>query len=224
MTKQRSEAHTALAQSINEHVAATANLNDARSAASKAAEHVWGVRAWLEELKTTNVALASSDAVICGLASGSLDVLELDRPRAESRAKIQAAEQELAAWQSARKVAEEAVPVRERAVENAQRKLRDAAIAVIRESAPVTQLADELEELQARVIEMRLSLKFLLLRDAISDDDTRQRVEHLLNVQIPASHYTPSECVNHSMTQQWEAVLTTLMTDPDAAIPGEHGA
>ena len=72
----------------------------------------------------------------------------LINPRAELRAKIEAAEQELHAWQSAREVAVESVPARERALEWSQRKLHDAAIAVLKESAPVAQLADELDDLQ----------------------------------------------------------------------------
>jgi len=180
------------------------------------------VRARLEELKTTNVALASGDTIICGLASGSLDVLELDRPRAESRAKIEAAEQELSAWQSAREVAVESVPARERALEWSQRKLRDAAIAVIRESAPVTQLADELEELQGRVIRRRLALKYLWLHGAVPDGD-KERVERLLNKfgMMPLANFTPAEFVNHPTTKQWEAVLTALMTNADANLPME---
>jgi len=216
----RTEARASLAQAINEHVAAQANLNDARSAASKASEHVWDTRKKLEELRGTDVAPASSNAVISGLASGSLDVLELDRPRAELRAKIETTEQELNAWQAARKVAEESVPVRERAVEWSQRAVRDAAIAVLRESGAFMPLINELDELQERVIEKRLSLKFLLLHGAVPDDD-KQHVEHLLNVQMPLSHYTPPQCVNHPVTQQYEAVLAALMANADAAIPGE---
>ncbi len=220
MTKQRSEARTALAQAINERVAAIANLNDARSAASKAAEHVYDARKKLEELRETNVTPASSAAVIAGLASGSLDVLELDRPRAELRAKIEAAEAELNAWQSARKVAEEAVPVRERAVEWVERNLRSAAIAVLRESVPVAQLADELDKLQEEVIARRLALKYLWLHDALPADN-KERVEHLLNSpsMLPLANFTPPEFVNHPTTKTWENALTNLMTNADANLP-----
>ena len=130
----RTEARASLAQAINSHVAAIANLNDARSAASKAAEHVYDARKKLEELRETNVTPASSAAVISGLASGSLDVLGLDHPRTELRAKIETTEQELSAWQSARKVAEEAVPGARARRRVGQRKSRDAAIMVLRES------------------------------------------------------------------------------------------
>ncbi|MGO9238255.1 MAG: hypothetical protein ACLP4V_30740, partial [Methylocella sp.] len=184
------------------------------------AEHVYDARKKLEELRETNVTPASSAAVIAGLASGSLDVLELDRPRAELRAKIEAVEQQLNAWQSARKVAEEAVPGRERAVEWSQRKLHDAAIAVLRESNAFAPLADDLDELQERVIEKRLALKFLWLHSAVPNDD-KERVESLLNKfgMMPLANFTPAEFVNHPTTKQWESALVALMADADAALP-----
>ena len=218
----RTEARASLAQAINSHVAAIANLNDARSAASKAAEHVYDARKKLNELRETNIAPASSAAVISGLASGSLDVLELDRPRAELRAKIETTEQELSAWQSARKVAEEAVPGRERAVEWTQRALHDAAVAVLRESNAFAPLTAELDELQERVIEKRLALKFLFLHGAVPDDG-KQHVASLLNKYAwqPTDCFTPQECIGHLVTRQWENLLTELMRNADTEIPGE---
>ena len=228
MTKQRSEARTALAQAINERVAAIANLNDARSAASKAAEHVYDARKMLNELRETNVTPASSNAVIAGLASGSLDVLELDHPRAELRAKIEAAEQELSAWQSARKVAEEAVPGRERAVEWAQRKSRDAAIMVLRESGTAERLMTGLDELRADYLSRRVALMYIEHLasayvvehgDRPEDDETICRVRGALSDSARAEFAVGTRPDHHPTTKQWESALVALMADADAALP-----
>jgi len=112
------------------------------------------------------------------------------------------------------------VPGRERAVERAQRAVRDAAVAVLRESNAFAPLTDELDELQDRVIEKRLALKFLLLCGAVPDDD-RQRVESLLNrhAMLPLSNFTPPEYVGHPVTKAWENTLTNLMANADAELP-----
>ena len=230
MSKDRSPARAALAQSINEHTAAMANLNDARSAASKAVEHVYDARKKLDELRETNIAPASSAAVISGLASGSLDVLELDRPRAELRAKIEAAEQELNAWQSARKVAEEAVPGRERAVEWAQRKSRDAAIMVLRESGAAERLMTGLDELRADYLSRRVALMFIEhLASAYcvehggrpEDDETICRVRGALSDSGRAEFAVGTRPDQHPAMKAWEAALTELMSSADAELPGE---
>jgi chromosome segregation ATPase len=222
MSKERTKARAALAAAINQHIAATADLNDARSASSKASEHLYSARTRLAELKDTHVAPASSDAVIAGIASGDFDIATLDRPAAELHEKIERAHQDISAWERARDVAQQSIKPREEAIERAQRALHDAAINVLKESVHVAQLADELDELQERVIAKRLALKYLFLHGAIPDDD-KQRVESLLNKygSLPLANFTPVEFVGHPTMKSWENTLINLMANADAAIPGE---
>jgi hypothetical protein len=71
------------------------------------------------------------------------DVLALDKPAAEVRRQIEAAEQKAWAWRDAANQAEEAIPIREAALERAEGKVAACAKAVLAGSINVDELLAE---------------------------------------------------------------------------------
>jgi chromosome segregation ATPase len=101
----------------------------------------------LETAREQPAQLADSNTLIAGLASGSLDVLELDRPQAEARQRIEALEAQVDAWTRARDVAEKSIPVRETALGIARMKADAAARELVRAEAPIAALLGERPDL-----------------------------------------------------------------------------
>jgi len=126
------------------------NLEDARSAASKAADHIFDAKQRLAALREDSTGVDLPDNFISRLAAGDVGVLEL-APAAECRAKIEGAEQELDAWRRARDAAEAAIQDREKRITMSAYRVDSAAREVVRSSDAVARLMDGLEAMQDEV-------------------------------------------------------------------------
>jgi hypothetical protein len=183
------------------------NLEDARSAARKAGEYVFDAKQRLAALREDN-AKAYPEAFISSLASGAdVDVLELDRPAAEWRAQIEAAEQELAAWRRAHEAAEAAIQDREKPITMSAFKVDSAAREVIRNSDAVARLTDGLEAMQQEVARRRSALQFLALRGLLPETE-KEGVARLLRADFDTH-----------VDNAWQAAFDELKRDADALLP-----
>jgi len=198
-----------LRQAIADAETARRNLADAHSAASKAYDHVSDAKQRLAALREDNAKAGSHVSFISRLASGAdVDVLELDRPAADDcRAKIDAAEQELAAWRRAREVAEAAIHEREKLITMSAYKVDSAAREVVRNSDAVAWLTDGLEAMQDEVSRRRGALQFLTLRQLLPEA-AKESVARLLRADFD-SH----------TDNAWPAAIDELRRDADAPLP-----
>jgi hypothetical protein len=146
-----------LRAAIADAATARRNLDDARSAADKAYDHVCDANRRLAALREGNANAGYPEAAfISKLAAGAdVDVLELDRPAAECRSRIDTAEQEVATWRRVHEAAKLAVNDRERHLPLLGHKVADAARDVIRNSEAVARLMDGLEVMQDDVSRRR---------------------------------------------------------------------
>jgi hypothetical protein len=186
------------------------NLDDARSAARKAEDHVYDAKQRLAALREGNATAGYPEAFISRLASGAeVDVLELDRPAAECRSRIEAAEQEVAAWRRVHEAAKSAVNDHERACPILEHRVADAAREVIRNSEAVARLTDGLEAMQDDVARRRGALQFLLHKQLLPDS-AKADVAHLLRADVD-SH----------LDTEWQSAFDALKRDADAVLPGD---
>jgi len=186
------------------------NLDDARSAASKAEDHVYGAKQRLAALREGSANAGIPEAFLSRLADDNeLDVLELDRPAAECRSKIDTAEQELVAWRNVYEAAKGAVNDRERHVPILEHKVAEAARDVIRSSDAVALLMDGLAEMQDDVARRRGALHFLLHKQLVADT-AKENVARLLRADFDSD---PAIA--------WQSGLDALRHDSDALLPGD---
>jgi hypothetical protein len=187
------------------------NLEDAHSAARKAEDHVYGAKQRLAAAREDNANAGYPEAFISRLASGAdVDVLELDRPAAECRAKIEHAEQEVAAWCRAHEAAKAAVNDREKHVPILEHKVSESARDVVRNSEAVARLMDGLAAMQDDVARRRGALQFLT-RNGLLPEPQKAAVAHLLRADLDS--YADNA---------WPAALDALMRDADAVLPGDN--
>jgi hypothetical protein len=216
MTK-HSEARIALAEAVAGLNAADCALKDARAATTNATQRHRDARDVLDELRERPVSKASADAVIAGLASGSLDVLTLDRPQVELREAIEKAEREYAAWGSARDLAEQAIPGRQTAVAFARMKAESAARELVLAEVPIAALLGEAEAVAAD-----LAAKRAVLRAVMSAlDHTTPEAKAIDRFLSPApSDAFNGRAENHPAAQPWLAAFKALLNNPDMPLPG----
>ena len=168
----RDPARDALAAAIDDEAVARKNLDDARSAADKARGLVWSSEDRLTALREAAANERPADAIVAALAAGQLDVAVLDRPQAESSAKLEGAEQEVSAWRRAREAADTEIAPREEALEKAQRRVKQAVAEVMR-TVDVGALLEAAERTQERLVAERARL--LQLRALLPSFSAEQR-------------------------------------------------
>jgi hypothetical protein len=109
-----------------------------------------------------------------------------------------------------RRVAKEAsIPEEERAVIQARRKVKLAALGVIRASGAAAAVASDLATLQAALIEKRVQLHFFISNDLVDDAAALQR---LMTLETKGWRWHPAAL-------NWSAALEALMVDADAELP-----
>ena len=185
------------------------NLDDAHSAARKAEDHVYDAKQRLAALREDEANAGCPEAAfISRLASGAaVDVLELDRPGAECRAKIDTAEQELVAWRNVFEAAKGAVNDRERHLPILEHRVADATRDVIRNSEAVARLMDGLEAMQDEVARRRGALQFLTLKGLVPEP-RKAAVAHVLRADFDSCSDT-----------EWQSAFDALRHDADSVLP-----
>lgn len=213
----RDPSREALAAAIAEVEVARNNLDDARSAASKAEEIVWGARARLEALRKEISDAPRDESFITSLASGAdVSVLDIDRPEAEAHARIEAAEQELACWRRAREAARAEIAPREDAHEWARRRVHDAVSEVVR-SVDVDSLIASAERARDTLIAERCRL--MQIRDSLPHfSDSRTAVEAFLEYPFLA-HEAGDTWQDHPIVAPWRQAHEALHHDCDTPLP-----
>jgi predicted nucleic acid-binding Zn-ribbon protein len=207
----RDPGRKALRAAIADAETARRNLEDARSAARKAEDHVYDAKHRLAALREDNAKAGVPEAFLSRLADDNeLDVLELDRPGAECRARIDTAEQEVATWRRVHEAAKLAVNDRERHLPLLGHKVADAARDVIRNSEAAARLMDGLAAMQDDVARRRGALQFLLHKQLLPDS-AKADVAHLLRADVD-SH----------LDTEWQAAFDDLKRDADAPLPGDN--
>jgi len=185
------------------------NLDDAHSAVDKAYDRVCDAKHRLAALRAGSTGTDLPDGFLIALAAGSeTDVAELTRPAATGLAKIDTAEQELAAWRRVHEAAKLAVNDRERHVPILEHKVAEAARDVIRNSDAVARLMDGLDAMQDDVARRRSALQFLT-RNGLLPEPQKAAVAHLLRADFDS----------HADTE-WQSALDDLKRDADSVLPG----
>jgi hypothetical protein len=206
-----------LAAAIAAAETARRNLEIARVAADKAENRVFEAREKLEVLRAREPANASPDSMLESLAAGAaFDVLELEMPDAEARAREEKAERDIAAWRHARDIAERAIPDRELAVQRADRKVEIAARAVVGAAFDADQMIVEAEEAAASIVEKRIIL--LHLRTLLEDGDDRKAIDNFL-ARPWLSHEFNCAWQTHPVLDPYRAAYAALTRDAAAPMP-----
>ncbi|OAI28693.1 hypothetical protein A1351_11355 [Methylosinus sp. R-45379] len=212
----RDPARVALAEAIQDAVTARQNLDDARAAATTAERHSWRASERLDAARAEAGNLGRPEAFIASLASGAaINVLELDRPAADARAKVETAEAELDAWRKARDTAKGLIPDRARTVEYAERRVTAAAAEVVRQSIDVDALLREAEDAQAAVVGKRAAL--IQLRNILPDGAEREAIQAFLALPWLA-HEGNGRWKDHASVQSLSDAIQTLLRDADAEL------
>jgi hypothetical protein len=212
----RDASREVLAAAIADETTARKNLDDARAAASKAEEHVWAAADRVTALREDAALASPADAIITSLAAGAVDVAELDRPQAETRAKIDNAEQELAAWRRAREAAEQEIAPRQNALDWAQRHIKDAVGEVMRavDIGALLEAAEKARDVlvaeRCRLIQIQSSLPLF--------SPEHKAVESFLSHPFLMHEYTDM-WREHPVVAPWRQAHEALHVDADAPLP-----
>jgi hypothetical protein len=98
---------------------------------------------------------------------------------------------------------------------------------VIANPETVTRLMDGLEAMQAKVIERRVALRFILFKGFNGEllESDKERIENLFRQdRLPAgfasAYNTGWEL--HPVHKEWDATLEKLKEDSDASLPNER--
>ncbi|MGB5083530.1 MAG: hypothetical protein WBO09_02760 [Methylocystis silviterrae] len=212
----RDPAREALGDAIADAETARKNLDDARAAAAKAEEQVWAASDRVTALRENAAQARPADAIVAALAAGNTAIAEIDRPAAETRAKIEGAESELAAWRRAREAAEAAIPVRENAHEWAQRRVKDAVAEVMR-TADIDALIASAERARDTLVEQRCQL--MEISEALPHfSPERKAVEaHLSHAFL--MHEATGGWREHPVVAPWRNAFDQLHVDASAPLP-----
>jgi hypothetical protein len=221
-------ARSKLAAAIALEAGARCDLRVAEQAAGLAAERCWEAQAALDELRKTVAPSGSlaSDFIASVGAGNPCGTAVLERSAVESRAKMTAAENEVAVWDETRRECEIAVREKGAAVVTAKERVEKAARMVIAGSGVVEGLLAGLEEMQAKVFNRRVALRYILfsgLNGELLEAD-RARIETLFKTdRLPAGFNSAynSGWEQHPVHKKWGAALDALMTDSEAELPTE---
>jgi hypothetical protein len=173
----------------------------------------------LDELRLVEPATgASQDHVLEALAAAGSDfnVLGLEMPDAEARAREEKAERDIAAWRRAHDIATKAIPDRQQAVERAERAVEIAARVVIGKSFDVGQMIAEAEEAAAAIVKRRIRL--MHLRPFLEDVAARQAIERFLSRPWLEDEYSEA-WKNHPVVIADRAAYEELLRDAGAPLP-----
>jgi len=210
-------ARTKLASAIALHAGARRDLQVAEQAAELAASRHWEAQSKLEELHKVVAAPSGARAAefIASVASGApCNVAVLERSAIDARAKMTAAENEVAVWDETRRECDAAVRAKEAEVSNAKERVEKAARVVVANSEMITRLMDGLEAMQAEVIAQRVALRFIWgkgLNGELSGPD-KDRIESLLRQDLTGWE-------SHPVHGVWRAAFEELQSNPEAELP-----
>lgn len=159
----RDPARAKLAAAIVLEAGARRDLRVADEAASLAAQKCWEAQSRLEKLReVAEPSGALADTFAASVAAGNpCNVAVLERSGIDVRAKIAAAENDFSVWDQTRRECDLAAREKEAALSAARDRVERDARVVLVNAEIVTRLADDLEALQADVIEKRSELSFI---------------------------------------------------------------
>ncbi len=138
-----SGARVQLAEAIAERNEARQSVIDARDAEEKARLATYAAEHDADELRRQANESGSASDVVAAISGGVDDILALERPRETLRAKIEGMVERVAAWRRAANLAEQQIPIRTAALDRAERKVVDAAKAVVASAVDVDRLLAE---------------------------------------------------------------------------------
>jgi hypothetical protein len=205
----------ALAAAISLAAGAKRDARVADEAARQAAQNCWEAQSRLEKLREAADPSGSlADTFAASVAAGNpCNVAVLERSGIDARAKITAAENDFNVWDQTRRECDLAARERETAAETARENVERAACVVIANPGTVKRLGDELEALQAEVIERRSELRFLG-RKGVNDlpRSLKERIDRLLWRDLTSMEST-------SASAAWAAAFEELQSNSEAALP-----
>ena len=216
LASSRDGSREALAAAIDDEAVARKNLDDARSAAEKARGLVWAAEDRLAALREDAAQAQPAGALIASLAAGNADIAELERPQVETSAKLEGAEQEVSAWRRAREAADNEIAPREKALQKAQRRIKDAVEEVMR-TVDIDAIIARAERARDTLIAERCRLAQIC--EALPwFSEERKAVESFLSHPFLA-HEAGDGWKDHAAVEPWRAAVDALHRDPDAALP-----
>jgi hypothetical protein len=213
----RDPARATLAAAIAPEAGARRDLQVASNAAGLAERRHWDAQSKLDELRKVVAAPsgALADSFIASVGAGNpCETAVLERSAVDARAKMTAAENEVAVWDETRRECDVAVRAKEAEVSNAKERVEKAARVVVANSEMVTRLVDSLEAMQAEVIARRVALRFIWgkgLNGELSGPD-KARIESLLRQDLTGWE-------SHPVHGVWRAAFEELQSNPEAELP-----
>jgi len=203
----------ALAAAIALHAGAKRDARVADEAASLAAQKCWEAQSRLEKLReVAEPSGALADTFAASVAAGNpCNVAVLERSGIDVRAKMAAAENDFNVWDQTRRECDLAAREKEAALSAARDRVERAARVVLANAEIVTRLADDLEALQADVIEKRSELRFIWGKGLNGElpRPLKERVERLLW----------RDLLGLESTSAWSAAFEELQSNSDAKLP-----
>jgi hypothetical protein len=212
-------ARVALASAIALEAGARRDLKVAEDAAELAAERCWRAQSALDELRKVvaapSGALAGSFIASVG-AGNPCGTAVLERSAIDARAKLVAAENEVAVWDETRLECELAVRSKAADVAAAKERVTRAARVVVCNAETVSHLADELAALQSELISRRSVLRFIWRtnRNGELSVPLAGRIERLLLCDLTGLESTPASAA-------WSAAFDELLANSEAKLPTE---
>jgi hypothetical protein len=207
----------ALASAIALEAGARRDLQVAEQAAGLAAERCWRAQSALDELHKAVAAPSgalAADFIASVSAGNPCGTAVLERSAIDARTQIAAVETDIRVWEETQQQCELAVRAREADVATVKDRVERAARAVICNSETVKRLADDLEALQAEVIEKRSVLRFIW-RKEINDElrgPLKERIERLFWRDLMGMEST-------SASAAWSAAFNELQSNSEAELP-----
>jgi hypothetical protein len=213
----RDPARSKLASAIALEAGARRDLKVAEEAAKLAASRHWEAQSKLDELREVVAAPsgALADSFIASVGAGNpCGTAILERSGIESRAKLVAAEGEVAVWDETRKECELAVRAKEADVAAAKEHVERCARVVVCNAETVKRLGDDLEAMQADVVSARSVLRFVWGKGVNGELSVplRERIERLLWRDLIGLEST-------SASAAWSAAFGELLTNSEAELP-----
>jgi hypothetical protein len=207
-------ARSKLAAAIALEAGARRDLKVAEEAAKLAERRHWEAQSALDEL--SKVVAAPSGALaadfIASVSAGNpCGTAVLERSAIDARAQIKAAENDVRVWEQTQDECERAVRAKEADVAAAKDRVERAARIIIANAETVKRLGDDLEALQAEVIEKRSALRFIWGKGVNGElpGPLKERVERLLWRDLMGMEST-------SASAAWSAAFNELQSNSEA--------
>ena len=215
----RDPARATLAAAIAMEAGARRDLKVAEDAAGLAERRHWDAQSKLDELRNEPPAPsgAFADAFTASIAAGNpCGTAVLERSAIDARAKLVAAENEVAVWDETRLECELAVRSKAADVAAAKERVTRAARVVVCNAETVSHLADELAAMQSELISRRSVLRFIWRtnRNGELSVPLAGRIERLLLCDLTGLESTPAAAA-------WRTAFDELMTNSEAELPTE---